>query len=209
MKKIINIILCCTFFLSSFFVNDVDAAEICTEQGKRFIEYWKTDYPKLLLTSSNYEYLQFINDFNGNALSLYFLNMASLFTDNNVKPDKKIYMDVLLNIVLTYDAENTGDIAKQLGADNLKTYKDYSKDLINIGIEVADKLIKIDKTAEKLKDQILIAVDGIKVLKNNAENYIESLSKIETIVNNYVKYEDFFKIIENNSKGDLKEAASY
>ena len=208
MKKISNIVLCIVVILSSFLMHDTNAAEISTDQGKRFIEYWQTGYPKLLLTSSNYEYLQFINDFNGNALSLYLLNMADLFADTGVKPDRNKYIDVLMNIVFTYDGENSGDIAEQKKTDNLKTYEDYSEDVTDIGIQAVDKLIKLGGAAGELKDQISMAVDGLKVLKDNTENYCESLSRIETIISNYVKYDDFFEIIESNSKGELKEAAS-
>ena len=179
MKKTVNIVLCIVFMLSSFLMNDVNAAEISTDQGKKFIEYWQTGYPKLLLTSSNYEYLQFINDFNGNALSLYLLNMADLFADTGVKPDRNKYIDVLMNIVFTYDGENSGDIAEQMKTDNLKKYEDYSEDVTDIGIQAVDKLIKLGGAAGELKDQISMAVDGLKVLKDNTENYCESLSRID------------------------------
>lgn len=65
-----------------------------------------------------------------------------------------------------------------------------------------------DSTSQFQKD-ISLAVDGLSVLVDITENWIDALSDLETIVQNYSYYSEFLKLVESNSNGELKKAAIY
>lgn len=43
---------------------------------------------------------------------------------------------------------------------------------------------------------------------DNINNWIDTLTNLETVLQDYSNYDSFLEIIEDNADGDLKEAAS-
>lgn len=209
MRKIVILILCLVLICSTVSPLNVHANnDFYTEQAENLIAYLQTDYPALLQQNTNYEYVQFINNFNSSEISLYFLHMADFFAQTGVAPDEEKYKEVLLNIIGTHDLTKSGDIASQKKLDNLKTFEDYGKDTVKIGAQAVSVISGISPSTSKLEENIAMAVDGLSVLIDTTENWIDALSDLETVVQNYSYYIDFLNIVENNANGTLKNAAS-
>lgn len=178
-----------------------------TKQGENLLEYLQTEYPDMLQLNSNYEYVQFVHDFNGSWLGVYLLQITDFFANTGAAPDEKKYMEVLLNIIEMHDLSESTKIANQKKMDNLKTFEDYGKDTAKAAAKAVSVMSGLSDATDVLSQKISKAVDGLSVLSDTTENWIEALSELETSVQNYGYYFDFLKIIEENSEGDLKKAA--
>ena len=211
-KKIMAIVLAMTMIFSSIisvFAEETDSDHFSSEYGENLLEYLQGEDGKRLILHTNYGYMSFVENFNSDVLSLYLLNMADLLIDSGAKPDKEKYMEVLINIIATYDLDNADDISKQKQLDNLKGIEDYAMDCAKIGANAVSVMVETGPATTELENAISIAVDGMLVLIDNTDNWISALSNLETIVQDYSAHYDFLEIIEKNSNDkNLQEAAS-
>lgn len=130
-KKIIAIVLAITMMFSSIisvFAEETDSDHFSSEYGENLLEYLQGEDGKRLILRTNYGYMSFVEKFNSDVLSLYLFNMADLLIDSGAKPDKEKYMEVLINIIATYDLDNADDISEQKQLDNLKSVENYAMD---------------------------------------------------------------------------------
>lgn len=184
--------------------NNISPAE------EQLLLYIKSESDDFLISRSNYQYMVFVEDFKTNPLALYFLKMSDIFVEDvKSEPDTEKYIDILTNIIVTYDLDNSSKIADQKNLDNLKNFKDYAMDFAEMGNEIVSVItgneIIID---EQLETYLAVAMDGVFSLSENTDNWIETLNNLETILQNYSKYDEFLALIEDESEGNLKEAAS-
>ena len=209
MKKFISLSLCLILgFIYIFPMNVCANNQFYSEQTEKLFDYLQTDYAGALQKNSDYEYIQFVNNFNSSWVSLYFLYMADYFADTGVEPDEEKYKEVLLNIIQTYDSNKSGEIANQKKLDNLKTFEDYGKDTVKIGAQAISTMSGISASTSQLEESDSMAVDGLAVLIDSTENWLDALSNLETVVQNYSYYSEFLKIVESNADGALKKAAT-
>lgn len=179
-----------------------------SEIGKQMLDYLQTDNEKLLISRKNYCYMTFVQDFDSNAFSLYLLEMVDKLIATGKKPDKEKYIEVLTNIIAIYDLDNADYISEQKKNTNLKNLRDYAMDVAEMGKNAVTVMIGSNSSISEMENAISIAVDGLGTLTDNVDNWIEALSNLETVVQNYSQHEDFLQVIENNSTGELKEAAN-
>lgn len=211
-KEIFSLALCIVLFLSVVFSVRVNAEEesksqATTVQGKNFLEYMRSDTPKILLISSEYEYIKFVNDIRSDVLSQYFVHMADKFAGTGVEPGEEKYREVLFDIIQTYDMDRSGAIAEQNKMDNLKNFADYGKDVIDIGKSAVSHITKFSPETNKLQKNIKSAIDALSTMTDVVEDMIVALSDLETLTQNYSYYIEFLEIIEENADGSLKAAA--
>ncbi len=176
--------------------------------GDNMLEYIRGNDDNLLLLRKNYGYMTFVENFKSDWKSLYFLEMSDIFAQTGSEPDKRKYMEVLLNIIATYDLDNASVISEQNNLDNMKEFKDYTLDVIEMGKDAISIIIGNNSTASQLESSIVTAIDGLSVLAKNTDNWINAISDLETIIQNYEKYDSFLKLIEEKGEGELKEAAN-
>lgn len=211
-KKIIAIVLAITMMFSSIisvFAEETDSDHFSSEYGENLLEYLQGEDGKRLILRTNYGYMSFVEKFNSDVLSLYLFNMADLLIDSGAKPDKEKYMEVLINIIATYDLDNADDISKQKQLDNLKGIEDYAMDCAKMGANAVSVMAGTSPATTELENAISTAVDGMSVLIDNTDNWISALSNLETVVQDYSVHYEFLEIIEKNSNdNNLKEAAS-
>ena len=149
-----------------------------------------------------------IEKFNSDVTFLYLLNMSDLFINSGTRPDKTKYMEVLINIIASYDLDYADDISKQKEMDNLKSFKDYALDCAEMGAQAISVMTGVSSSTTPLEEGISTAVDGLSVLAKNTNNWIESLSNLETVVQDYSAHSDFLELVAQKAKdSDLKEAA--
>lgn len=207
MKRISSIIM--TFVLLFYTVIPVYASEIQdtkiqTEEGKRLMEYVQEGYERQLLQNDNYAYERFIDSFNESVSSLYLIGMADFLTGCGKEPDVNKYLEVLTNIIGTYDLSNAESIAEQKKMDNLKSVEDYAMDCA----EIAQKTISVMSGNGEIENAYQTAISGLDVLTDNTEQWIDAYSNLGAIVQDYSYYDEFLEVIEKNASGDLKEAAA-
>lgn len=179
-----------------------------SEAGKQMLDYLQTDNHKLLISRKNYCYMTFVQDFNSNTFSLYLLEMVDKLIDTGKKPDKEKYIEVLTNIIAIYDLDNAEYISEQKKNSNLKNLRDYGMDVAEMGRNAVTVMAGSNSSISEMENAISIAVDGLGTLTDNVDNWIEALSNLETVIQNYSEHEEFLQVIENNSTGELKEAAN-
>lgn len=210
MKRIISVLLIMILTLSlSLPVSADELSNIPARSvsGKKLFQYMQGDDGKLLTLRKNYGYMTFIGDFKSDALSLYLLEMTDKLIDTGATPDKEKYMEILVNIIATYDLDRADDVAKQSNMDNLKTLKDYAMDCTEMGKNAVSVMVGSNPAASELEMTLSTAVDGLGVLIDNTDNWISALSNLETIVKDYSEHDKFLKLIEEESDGELKAAA--
>lgn len=179
-----------------------------SQYGENMLDYLHGYNDELLMLRKNYGYMTLVDNFQSNWLSLYFLEMTDRLIKTGATPDKRKYMEVLINIITTYDLDNASAISEQYKMDNMKGLKDYALDFTEMGKEAISIIVGNSTTVSQLESSIATAIDGISVLANNTNNWINTISNLQAIIHDYTKYDDFLKLIEEKGKGELKEAAS-
>lgn len=210
MKQIISVLLIIILTLSLSLpvsANELNNVPARSLSGKKLFQYMQGDDGKLLTLRKNYGYMTFIENFKSNALSLYLFEMTDQLIDTGATPDKEKYMETLINIIATYDLDCADDVAKQSNMDNLKTLKDYAMDCAEMGKNAVAVMVGSNPAASELETTLSTAVDGLGVLTDNTDNWISALSNLETIVKDYSEHDEFLKLIEEESEGELKAAA--
>ena len=210
MKRMISILIVIVTVLAAGVPGKADSTKASianSASGERLFEYLQGENGKLLTLRSNYGYMTFIEDFKSDVLSLYLLEMTDMLIDTGAEPDKEKYMEVLVNIIATYDMDCADDITKQRSLDNLKELKDYAMDCVEMGKNAVSVMSGSSETTSELETALSTAVDGIGVLADNTDNWIDALSNLETIVQDYSDHDAFLKLVEDNSEGELKEAS--
>lgn len=210
MKRIISVLLIMILTLSMSlpaFANELSNIPARSASGKKLFQYMQGDDGKLLVLRKNYGYMTFIGDFKSDAMSLYLLEMTNKLINTGATPDKEKYMETLVNIIATYDLDRADDVAKQSNMDNVKALKDYAMDCIEMGKNAVSVMVGSNPAASELETTFSTAVDSLGVLIDNTDNWISALSNLETIVTDYSEHDEFLKLIEEESEGELKAAA--
>lgn len=210
MKKYLCIVLSAVLLLTGsyqVFADDGENVEFPTGEEEEFFDYLGSYNPKLLVLRNNYGYMQFVENFRSNAASLYFMGMVDLFIESGAEPDKEKYMEVLLNIIATYEMDNAADIAEQKSRDNLKGFKDYAMDIAEMSNHVVSVMAGSNPAATKFEEELSVAIDCLGIAIKEDERWIEYVSYLETLVQDYSSYDTFLNLIIEKSDGELKEAA--
>lgn len=209
MKRILCLFMTLVMFMSSGLkINATDNSENTISQSNMsMLEYLDTKNNEILLSTKNYNYLLFIEAFKSDVASLYALEMVDLFIGSGTEPDKQKYIEVLVNIIATYDKDNATSLAEQNQRDNLKSFKDYAMDFAEISANAVSVAVSTNSNASQFETDISTAVNGLMVLTENTNNWINALSDLETMIQNYSKYDGFLELIENSAEGELRLAA--
>lgn len=180
-----------------------------TALGERLVEYVAGRNNELLQGIDYYGYRVFVRDFEDNTLAMEILEIINNLIGTGSKPDKEKYMDVLINLMGTYDAENSADIAEQKKQDNLKGAQEYGEDFLDILKDSASLTFSTYPSIDEMDSFFSTAIEGIYTGKDNLENWVETFSDLETVIQNYGRYDEFLQAVEQNTTdSELKEACS-
>ena len=171
-KRIISWILVIAMLFSisvPVYANGSDNKQPVSTYGDELLEYLLTDNHKLLVIRNNYGYMQFADNFRQNVGSLYLLKMADLLIETGAEPDKLKYMEVLINIIGTYELDNAADISAQKSMDTLKSIGDYAMDIVDIGTNAVSVMVGNSPAVSKFEDSISAAVSRISILTINEQ----------------------------------------
>ncbi len=210
MKKYLCVILSVVLLLSGsyrVFADDGEDTVQHTDSEEMLFSYLQDYNWKLLVRRKNYSYMQFVEKFRSSADSLYFMNMVDFFIDSGAEPDKTKYMEVLLNIIATYEMDNAAEIAEQKNRDNLKNFKDYAMDAAEMTNQAISVMVGNSTVAVEYETELSVAIDCLGIAIKENDRWIEYVSYLETLVQDYSSYDSFLTLIVDNSDGELKEAA--
>lgn len=157
----------------------------------------------LLVTRSNYGYMQFVTNFRSSSAAQGLIQMTDGLIDTGYEPDETKYIEVLSNIILTYDYDNAADISEQAKLDDLKDFRDYAMDAKDATVDIVGLLSGNDEFG----DALTVAVDGLSTLIDNTDEWIDALYDLDTILQDYSSYTFFLETVEQNSEGELRSAA--
>ena len=211
MKKILKVAISIIIMVSlcgQIMISFADKKTANSLYGDNMLEYLQGDNDNLLLNRKNYVYMNLVENFKSNGVACYCLKILDTYTKIGAEPNKEKYIEILLNIIATYDLDNASSIAEQYKIDNKKTFKDYTLDFVRMSNDVVSIVNGNSSSVSQLESSIAIAIDGLSVLAKNTDNWITAISNLETIIQNYEKYDGFLELIEEKSEGELKEAAT-
>jgi hypothetical protein len=163
---------------------------------------------KMLVESGNYSYMKMIPDYRSNILEQYFSEMSSRLLQENAAPDVNDYVYALTNVITLYDKDIAQVTAELIKMDKMNTMGDYAGDLIELATDIYGVYGGLYRDVDSLAQGIETAVDAVSLLSDNTENWIETMSNLETILQDYTEYDEFLELIEMEGEGDLKIAAS-
>lgn len=153
-------------------------------------------------------HMSYVDDMRNTVEGSLAMEILGLIYGTGDEPDESKYMEVLVNIMKTYEQENASAISEQHKMDNLKAIEDYGMDILDIGVSLIPGMKGVDKSTEQLGDWIKIAISGLETMAGNTTNWIEGISDLETIIQNYAKHDAFLALIETKADDSLKKAAS-
>ncbi|MGO5097463.1 VWA domain-containing protein [Agathobaculum sp. LCP25S3_E8] len=213
MKRILSLILLITLIFtlcptSAYAVDTMTDSQINQVTQNMMNHISNRDYT-LLVNNKYRQYPNFIEEFNSNIYATATMELINELIDSgsvlDIEEDK--YMEVLINIMAVSEHDNASDMAIQNQQDNLKTFQDYAMDIAEMGANVATVMTG-NTSLGSLGENLSTAISGLDTLAKNTDNWIGALSNLETIVQNYEKHEIFLSAIENESEGNLKQAAA-
>lgn len=135
------------------------------------------------------------------------MEILGLIYETGSEPNEEKYMEVLINIMKTYEMENASAISSQHEMDNLKAVEDYALDALDIGIGLLPNMIQFSGGTQQITTWIETALSGLSDMADNTYEWIKGVSKLETLVQNYSKHDDFLALIAFQGTGNLKSAA--
>lgn len=190
-----------TIITSCFSVNVYAKEERASLYSENMMNHMQEGEWKYLLTRSNHGYKNMITRIEQNPIGLFLVAWADKLMETGTKPDKKKYEEVLINIFIMMDMDNSEKISGQIKMDNLKSVKDYAVDIADITASLVLKYKSVDHEA------LGTAIDGIKTLIDNTDQCIDALSDMQTLLYNYEQYVEILDVIYDKADGELKEAA--
>ena len=222
MKKIISMVLLCALIFNSISitvwskeydsVSEVQENEIKDQEYSDFEEYMYKfttgNSYKYLVTSSNFSYMKFVSEFQSNVAELYLIEMIDRFAKTGAAPEVNDYIKALANIIIIYDRENAASVAEQKKMDNLKDWKSYAGDVFSMATDAFSVYSGLHSSDNEIAKGLKTAVDVLTTEHDNINNWIDTITNLETVLQDYSKYDSFLEMIEDNADGDLKEAAS-
>lgn len=223
MKKIISVVLLCALVFNSVSItvwaeeydSTSEAQKNESEEDSEYSDFVKYMYKfttgssyKYLVISSNFSYMKFVSEFRSNVAELYLIEMVDRLAKTGAAPDVNAYIEALANIITIYDRENASFVAEQKKMDNLKDWRSYTGDVISIATDAVSVYTGLYPSDSEIADGLETAIDVLTTEYDNINNWIDTLTNLETVLQDYSNYDSFLEIIEDNADGDLKEAAS-
>lgn len=205
MKKIMAVLLSLIIIFSS--ASPVYADNSTRQLSpvlKNFITSYNNGDMNQLIERSNYAYMNFAVNFRSSVASQYLIQITDKLINTGYEPDERKYIEVLSNIILTYDSNNASKISYQAQLDDLKGFKEYAIDAKDAAVD----LISVLGGNNRYQEALTVAIDGISTLIDNTDNWVEALYDLDTILQDYSNYDFFLEVLEDNSAGELKSAAS-
>lgn len=210
MKRCLSLLLSIVILLLPCGIT-VNADNNLSGNSESMLAYLNDNNNDLLIKRNNYAYMKLGAKWYSDIGVNYCLQMADLLIDTGSCPDKEKYMEVLINIIAVHDMDNASEISSQKKQDNLKSLKDYGMDAVKMATDAVSVYSGLDGIKGELSNSQEVlskAIDGVSVLIDNTNNWIDTLTDLETFTQDYSNYNSFLKCIEDNSDGDLKEAAA-
>ena len=202
---LLSVVMLMVFELPVF----ADTKDLKNDSQFLMYDYIKQGQHEILLSSKYYGYISVYDNFinSQSCVILGELIDAYISSGSLIEPSKEDYVRVLVDIMALQDRNNAYDLSEQIKRDHLKSIKDYGIDLASIGANVV-AVCSGTQSLGNLENNIATAIGALDVVKDNVTNWIDALTNLETILRNYQNHDLFLETIENNSGGNLKEAAS-
>lgn len=170
--------------------------------------FFEKGYDTTLLDHNATGHMTFVEDMRGKVVGTLAMEVLAMIYGEEPEPNEAKYMEVLINIMMTYEMENASDISEQCKMDTLKTAESLCMDAVKAGTGLLFELTNVDAAIEPLKDWLNIAVEGLGTIADNTENWIEGIGDLNALLQNYAKHDAFLYQIESLATGELQSAAS-
>lgn len=211
MKKIISLLLIICLMLqqnTTIFASSKANEYVMNEQESKMVHYMQAGNNKLLCSTNNYWYMQFVNEFRESALDMYLLSMADKLISTGVEPDKQLYTQTLITLMATYEMDNANDISEQKKFDNTKDLKSYFMDTKDIVSKTVAVITGNNNNAQEFEKILNTAIGTLSTQIDNVDNWLEGIIGLDTILEDYSAFDEILTLLENEGTGELKSAAS-
>ncbi|MBR2834870.1 MAG: hypothetical protein IKE43_04040 [Coriobacteriales bacterium] len=176
-------------------------------RNERLLQAFIDMYSDTLMTDSVYAYPSFVVQYRQNKLANFAVNLADFLvhTGSN-EPDKDTYVEVLVDLIATYDAQNSGDVLYQRSLDDLKTGTDYLTDIAEMGADFITVYTGVKPTTG-IQDGLAAAIDLLANTVDGINGSIDEVRRLTALCKNYADYTYLLDAIAEASGGDLAAAA--
>ena len=167
---------------------------------KEFLKFGKQEVPFSLgymLTSNNYGYMNFVEDFNENVGELLALKMSDLFGDVGMEPTEEQYIQEINHVLEAYKMDNSEDIKNQMKDDNLKTFGDYTMDAVDIGIQAFTLKIEGLEEADDFLEVLKTGLNEMNELGKDTKEMGEYALTTQMILKSTKDSKEFLGALEN------------
>ncbi|WP_290092134.1 hypothetical protein [uncultured Dubosiella sp.] len=178
---------------------------------KEFLKFGKQEVPFSLgymLTSNNYGYMNFVEDFNENVGELLALKMSDLFGDVGMEPTEEQYIQEINHVLEAYKMDNSEDIKNQMKDDNLKTFGDYTMDAVDIGIQAFTLKIEGLEEADDFLEVLKTGLNEMNELGKDTKEMGEYALTTQMILKSTKDSKEFLGALENPNYKKVNEIAS-
>lgn len=169
--------------------------------------YFNSNEWKYYLTSDNFQYKHMALKTKTDWFEKYLLSISNLTIDTGVYPTKRDYQEALMNIIMTSELDTSKKVSEQYKFDNLKSAKDYAMDFKDMATSYFSIYTNINPNNKKWEKALSETIDGISMIADNTDSWVNAFSDLQTILYMYDKYDELTQYIYENSNGELKEAA--
>lgn len=175
--------------------------------SKSIGNYFNSNEWKYYLTSDNFQYKHMALITKTDIGEKLFFNWLDLKLNTGVYPTKRDYQEALMNIIMTSELDTSKKVSEQYKFDNLKSAKDYAMDFKDMATSYISIYTNINPNNKKWGKALSETIDGISMIADNTDSWVNAFSDLQTIMHMYNKYDELTKYIYENSNGELKEAA--
>ena len=137
---------------------------------------------RYLLKSDLYAYKLLSADIKSCFFTQKAFYLSDMVKNSGTSPSKQKYQEVLTNIIFTYDFNTSEKISEQYKLDKLKSGKDYLIDAKDMIVDAVSIYSWVKKDNSKMEEIITTAIDGLSVLIDDNENYLEAILKLFYII---------------------------
>lgn len=173
------------------------------------MQYLLDGNAKELLRRENYSYILLMQKLYKEKYIPLLIELTNTYvgTGSIYYIEPAFYANVLVCIMALSEAEDASAIAAQNKHDNLKGIKEYAMDFVSMASDTVGIICGTSKNLCGLLDEIAFAIDGIATTIESTDQSLEAFSNLQTVLQNYDRFQVFLSAVESQSEGNLKLAA--
>lgn len=193
-------------YIESEYVPDSNIELTPSQAEKNMVSYLKSENDNLLVSASNYNYINLIKNIKASPNALTYINMASQLYELSDTPTEETYMQMLASIIVIYDANNANRLSQENKISTTAFFTNNSVSLKEQKRHIISNITDYESLTSELQEKTSSVIDELVTLQEGDVKYT-IISNFETVLQNYLKYNHILTSMEQSKNTNLKSAA--